>query len=84
MLPTHKSCLFNKTCLLCIPEFRPTNTYLKYDRNEIGISNFSDNVDSLSEPPYFTPFNEIGNNDSHDLIARPMKFMTNFPRTTKF
>ena len=56
VLPTHYECLFNKTCLLCIPEFKPANTYIMCD------TNYNDNplVDiNLSELPYFTPFNDI-------------------------
>ena len=69
-LPTHEnSCLFEKLCLLCIPNYEPDTALYdcdySIDINKLETADFQQNGQ-----PYFTPF-ELINNNATDGIVDP-------------
>ena len=59
----HKTCSYRKTCLNCIPEFKPTQNSI--DISPLDFSPLDD--DYYKNLPYFNPFEELSENISHEI-----------------
>ena len=64
-LPTHETCLFSKSCLLCISEFdMPETRVINYN----VCNNLNNLIENVNELPYLTPFGVEESNNLHDLV----------------